>query len=90
MDKKITLSNSKVLVITFSLLVTMGLMIHQYIMFVRAYISPQKAIVLYINIFGEANFEMITLTISAIMGITTIFYILWFIRKGKKIVCYME
>lgn len=78
---------AKLLVVVFGLLISLGLAWHQYIMFVRAFLSPQKAIVLYIDVFHEANIEMILLTISLIVGTLATGYILWCIRKGKRIIC---
>jgi hypothetical protein len=77
----------KLLVIVFGLMIALGLAWHQYLLFIKAFMSPQKAVVLYIDVFHEANIEMILLTISMIIGTFAIAYILWCIRKGKRIIC---
>jgi hypothetical protein len=82
----ITITKTRLLFIVFGLLANLGLAFHQYIMFVRAFLSPQKAIILYINVFGEANSEMVLLTISLIIGFIVTAYILIFLnglRKGE-------
>lgn len=87
MEKEITISKFRLLVLVFGLLIALGLAWHQYIMFVRAYISPQKAIVLYIDVFGEANSELILLTLSMIVGTFATAYVLWFLRGLKAGEC---
>jgi hypothetical protein len=89
MSKEITISKPTLLLIVFGNLITLGLSAHQYIMFVRAFLDPQKAIVLYIDVFHEANFEMVTLTLSMIIGVISTIYILKFLRglnQGEVIV----
>jgi len=73
----------RTLFLVFGLLSSIGLMLHQYILFLRAYISPQKAIAFYINVFGEANTELILMTICAVVGIAAVFTILVMIWRGK-------
>jgi hypothetical protein len=86
-DVDVTPNRTKLLMIVFGLMVSLGLAWHQYLLFIKAFLSPQKAVVLYIDVFGEANSEMILLTISMILGTMATAYILWCIRKGKRIVC---
>lgn len=86
MNENLNISKPALYLLIFGLLINFGLAVHQYIMFVRAFMSPQKAIVLYINVFGEANGEMVMLTFSIIVGFFATAYILWAIRNGRKIV----
>jgi hypothetical protein len=76
----------KLLFVIFGLLINFGLAMHQYIMFIRAYMSPQKAIVLYIDVFHEANAELVLLTLSMVVGLIATAYILWCIRNRKRII----
>jgi hypothetical protein len=87
MPSEITISRPKLLVLVFGILIMWGLSLHQYLLFIKAYMSPQKAVILYINVFGEANFEIVLLTISMIIGTFAIFSILWFLRKLNKGEC---
>jgi hypothetical protein len=80
-------NKAKLLAVVFGLMIALGLAWHQYIMFVRAFMSPQKAIILYIDVFHEANIEMVLLTISIILASLATAYVLWCIRKGKRIIC---
>jgi hypothetical protein len=86
-EQDIAPNRTKLLFVVFGLMVSLGLAWHQYLLFVKAYMSPQKAVVLYIDVFHEANSEMILLTISMIIGTLAVAYILWCIRKGKRIIC---
>jgi hypothetical protein len=79
-------SKIKLLIVIYGLLINLGLALHQYVMFVRAYLDPQKAIILYINYFGEANGELILLTLSICISIPATFYVLWCIRKNQNVV----
>ncbi len=87
MQTVVKLTKPQMLFIVFGLLVMWGLALHQYLMFIRAYMSPQKAIVLYINYFGEANAEIVMMTFSMVVGTIVTGYILWFlngVRKGRR------
>jgi hypothetical protein len=84
MTKDIVISRTKFLFIVFGLLIMWGLALHQYLLFLRAYVSPQKAVALYIDVYHEADPEIIMLTISMIVGTFATFYILWFLRGLKK------
>jgi hypothetical protein len=84
-DKTITLTKPEFLIIVFGLLASFGLALHQYLLFLKAFFSPQKAVVLYINYYGEANGEMVILTVSILIGALATGYILWGIRNGKQI-----
>lgn len=72
--------------VAFGLLANAGLMLHQYMMFLKAYMSDQKAIILYINVFGEADMELVMLTIAAIVGVAATFYVLYRIKQLKPVV----
>lgn len=82
--KSIELSKTKLLVIVFGVLINFGLAFHQYLMFVRAYMSPQKAITLYINVFGEADTELVLMTICTIIGFVVTAYIMVFLNGLRK------
>ena len=71
--------------ICWGLLITWGLSLHQYALFVRAYFTSDKAITLYIDKYHEANAEMIMLTFSIIVGTIITFHILKCIRNEKCI-----
>jgi hypothetical protein len=79
---KILKERGKLFLIVFGLLANLGLALHQYEMFMRAYMSPQKAIALYIDVYGEANGELVLMTAAAILGIVATIVILWDIHKG--------
>lgn len=61
-----------------------GLALHQYELFVRAFLSDEKAIILYINVFGEAKAEMFGLTAFAVFGILGTFYALRSLKGWMK------
>jgi hypothetical protein len=81
MGKTITITKFDLLVLVFGTLITAGLAWHQYILFLRAYFDPGKGIVLMINVFGEANAELVLLTGSIIIGTIATIYVLWVLRK---------
>ena len=81
MENEIIISRPKLLFLVFGIMIMWGLSLHQYLLFLKAYMSPQKAVILYIDVFGEANSEVILLTLSMIIGTFAIFSILWFLRK---------
>ena len=90
MRKLLTKAREKIIAIKFrqlfivlGIMLNLGLALHQYELFLRAYISPQKAIALYINVYGEANAELVMLTGAAILGIAATYCVLVSIRKGK-------
>ena len=58
MTKDIVISRTKFLFIVFGLLIMWGLALHQYLLFLRAYASPQKAVALYIDVYHEADPEI--------------------------------
>ena len=70
--------NRKVLMllIVFGTMGNLGLTFHQYVMFVRAYASPEKAIILFIDKFHEANIELVLMTITMVLGIISTYYVL--------------
>jgi hypothetical protein len=88
--EEITISKPQLLFLVFGLLISLGLAWHQFLLFLRAYISPQKAVALYIDVYGEANSELILLTISIIISTITTGYILWFLRGLNKRECYIR
>jgi hypothetical protein len=77
------LADTRKTFLVFGLLSSVGLMLYQYFLFLMAYTSPQKAVALYINVFGEADIELVLMTICAIVGIGSTFTILVMIWKGK-------
>lgn len=80
------MSKGKLLFIIYGLMISWALSLHQYILFLRAYGDPAKAIILYINVFGEATGELYLLTFSMIVGTLATFYVLWCIRKNQNII----
>ena len=74
------------LALVFGNLVGWGLAVHHYFLFLRAYFSNQKAVVLMINYFGESDVEIVLMTFSIILATFSTAYILYCIRKGKCIV----
>lgn len=85
MDESVTISKKHILILSYGILISWGLALHMYIMFLRAYASDQKAIALYINYFGEANIELVLMTISIIIGAISTGYVLWIIHNKKQI-----
>jgi len=81
-----TPTSPKLLLIVFGLMINLGLTAHQYLMFLKAYASPTKSIKLYIDVFHEADTELVLLTISMILGIIATVYVLYCIRAGKRII----
>jgi hypothetical protein len=71
------------LFIVWGLMLNLGLALHQYELFLRAYLSPQKAIAFYINQFGEANGELILMTMAAVIGVSATVCALMAIRSGR-------
>lgn len=86
MAEIIKISKPMLLALVFGNLVGWGLAVHQYIMFLRAYASPSKGIVLMIDVFHEADIEIVLMTFSIILATFSTFYILYCIRKNKCIV----
>jgi len=80
---KIT-TRSKRFLIVFSLLINVGLMLYLYRLFLIAYASPNKAVIFYINVYGEANNELVMMTGAAILGFSGAIYLLTLIRKKWK------
>jgi hypothetical protein len=90
MNENLNISKPTLYLLIFGLLINFGLALHQYLLFLKAYFSSQKAVVLYINYFGEADGELIMLTFSIIVGFFATAYILWAIRNGRTIVSRKE
>jgi len=84
MGKTITITKFDLLVLVSGLLISLGLAWHQYLLFVRAFFDPGKGVVLMINVFGEANSEMVLLTLSIIIGTIATVYVLWVLRRLSK------
>ena len=80
----IILTRTKFLFIVSGILLSAGLAIHQYFLFMRAYFSPQKAVILYIDKMGESDVEIVLMTISSILIIISTYYILKFLSDLKK------
>lgn len=80
----ITLTKNKFLFLVLGILLSAGLSLHQYFLFMRAYFSPQKAVILYIDKLGEANIEIVLMTISAILILITTYYMLKFLNSLKR------
>jgi hypothetical protein len=80
----IKLTQGKLLFIVAGVLLSAGLSLHQYFLFLRAYFSKSKAVVLFIDKMGEANLELILMTISAIIIVITTYYIMKFLSNLKK------
>lgn len=80
----IRLTQGKLLFIVAGVLLSTGLALHQYFLFLRAYFSKSKAVVLFIDKMGEANIEIVLMTISAIIIVITTYYILKFLSSLKK------
>jgi hypothetical protein len=77
-SKKLTLW-----IIVFGVMANLGLSFHQYVLFIRAYASPEKAIILYIDKLHEANIEIVLMTIAFMFGLLSTYYIL---RNIKELV----
>lgn len=51
-----------------------GLAVWMFLLFMQAYMSPEKAVVLFINVFGEARLEFYMLTMAmSIIGFSFIY-----------------
>lgn len=62
-----------------------GLLVWTYRLFLMAYFSEEKKVVLYIDVFGEAFFELILMTASIFLMTFAVIQILRMIRSaGKK------
>jgi|WetSurMetagenome_2_1015567.scaffolds.fasta_scaffold19379_8 hypothetical protein len=71
-------------VFVFGTMFNLGLAFHQYIMFIRAYITPEKAIILYIDKLHEANGEFVLLTIGMVLGVYATYILLTNIKLLTK------
>lgn len=55
-------------------------------LFLKAYMSPEKAVILYINVFGEADMEFVMLTIAATIGVAVTVYVLKGVWDRRKLI----
>ena len=70
----------KLWVIVFGMMANFGLAFHQYILFMRAYFSSDKAILFLINVKGEANTEFVLMSVCMILGTIAMYYTLKTVR----------
>lgn len=66
----------KMWIVVFGIMCNLGLAFHQYVMFIRAYAAPEKAIILFIDKFHEANAELVVLTVAFMIGLLATYYVL--------------
>ena len=66
----------KMWIVVFGIMCNLGLAFHQYVMFIRAYATPEKAIILFIDKFHEANGELVGMTIAFMLGLIATYYVL--------------
>lgn len=71
------------LFVVLGIMLNLGLALHQYILFIRAYMSPQKAIAFYIDVYGEANGELLMMTAAIILGVSATICVLQAMRRGR-------
>ena len=71
--------------LVFGIMANFGLAFHQYILFVRAYFTQNKAITLYIDVYHEANTELVMLTVAILVGAVVTVHLLKCIRNEKCI-----
>jgi hypothetical protein len=76
--------------LVFGILANFGLALHQYVLFIRAYFTTDRAITLYIDVFHEANAEMVMLTVAIIVGAVVTVHLLMCIRNEKCIYSQIE
>jgi hypothetical protein len=77
-------SSLKLSIVIFGALANLGLALHQYLFFLRAYADPAKGAVLLINVYGEANMELFLLSACAVLGTIGTLLLLNAIHKARK------
>jgi len=66
------------------LLLSYGLAIWTYRLFLKAYFSEEKRVVIYIDVFGEAYTELILLTASIFLMSFAVVHVLRMVRQNQK------
>jgi len=76
--------SKRYLVILLSVALGIGMLVNIWAVYLTAYLSPKKATMVYIDVFGEMYWDMVCLIITTVIMLLGLYYVVKGLKYEKK------